>query len=116
LRDYRRAAEWAASGDFEDRDVEESILGAFSDLDRPLPPEGRSNREVLRHLAGISPKMRKDLRAGMLAVTRNALCDLATRYLVKQWEQSAVGVLSSREMLLRANEELEGEILTVNEL
>ena len=52
----------------------------------------------------------------MLAVTRNTLCDLATRYLVKQWEQSAVGVLSSREMLLRANEELEGEILTVNEL
>ena len=116
LRDYRRAAEWAASGDFEERDVEESILGAFSDLDRPLPPEGRSNREVLRHLAGISPKMRKDFRAGMLAVTRNALCDLATRYLVKQWEQSAVGVLSSREMLLHANEELEGEVLTINEL
>jgi Zn-dependent M16 (insulinase) family peptidase len=116
LRVFRQAVDWAVSGSFSDADVKESILSVFSDIDRPLAPGSRGSYETLQFLKGVTPAMRQTLRAGIFEVNRQKLVELAEGNLLNQWAKSAVGVLSGKEKLLRANEELGAEGLTIHEL
>ncbi len=117
LRVYRDAAEWASAGRFEDSDIKEAILAVFSSLDKPLSPGGRGNREFANQLQGLTREMRQDLRERALAADRDLLRSTAEQYLLNQWEQSTVGVISSEELLRRANGELpEGEKLKIEKL
>ncbi|NLC70043.1 MAG: peptidase M16 [Desulfuromonadaceae bacterium] len=116
LQVFRQAVDWAVSGNFSDDDIKESILSVFSDIDRPLSPSSRGSYETLQFLKGVTPAMRQRLRAGIFAVNRQKLIELAEKNLLNQWARSAVGVLSGKEKLMRANEELGDERLTLHEL
>ncbi|MBN2428314.1 MAG: insulinase family protein [Deltaproteobacteria bacterium] len=113
LKVFREAAEWAVAGRFSDQDVKEAILGVFSDLDRPLSPSGKGEHETILALKGITLEMRQNQRKRVLAVTREKLMGLAEKYLLKDWANGAVGVLSSEKILLEANKKLDGEVLTI---
>ncbi len=113
LKVFREAAEWAVVGRFSDQDVKEAILGVFSDLDRPLSPSGKGEHETILALKGITLEMRQNQRKRVLAVTRKKLMGLAEKYLLKDWANGAVGVLSSEKILLEANKKLDGEVLTI---
>ncbi|MBI5140861.1 MAG: insulinase family protein [Nitrospirae bacterium] len=106
---YGDAADWAASGAFTDENIEEAVLGVFSDMDSALAPEGKAMREYRLRLYGITPDMRMNLRRGALAVTKDALADAARRYLVENAE-GASAVVSGREAIeaARAEPGLEG--------
>ena len=108
---FRDAAEWAAAGRFGGQEVKESVLGVFSDMDTPLSPGSRGGREFARIQQGITPQMRQALRDGVLAVAPDQLADLARRYLVESWGQSAVAVVSNETALEQANRELGSESL-----
>ncbi len=110
---FRKAVDWAVSGDFSDQDIKEAILGVFSDLDRPLSPSGKGEHETILHLKGITPEMRRDQRKRILAVNRDKLVELAKNYLLNAWEKSAVGVLSGEKALREANKSLGAEKLKI---
>ena len=108
---YRDAVEWASAGRFEAQEVKEAVLGVFSDMDTPLSPGGRGGREFARIQQGITPQMRQAVRDGALNVDRDQLADLAKRYLVDRWTDSAVAVLSNETALQQANADLGADAL-----
>ncbi|MEZ4483900.1 MAG: hypothetical protein R2864_04670 [Syntrophotaleaceae bacterium] len=55
LQVYRDAAEWAAAGSFSDDDIREAILAVFGNLDRPVSPAGKGQREFGYRLQGSAP-------------------------------------------------------------
>lgn len=101
---YGDAAQWAASGAFTDENIDEAVLGVFSDLDSALAPEGKAMREYRLRLYGITPEMRMNLRRGALALTKDALADAARRYLAENSE-GASAVVSGREAIEAARAE-----------
>ncbi len=117
LRVYREAAEWAAAGRFSAEEIKEAVLAVFSALDRPLSPGGRGYREFANRLQGLKKEMRQELREKVLATDREALVRAAESWLLANWAQSAVAVISSDETLRKANGELpEGERLVVEKI
>jgi Zn-dependent M16 (insulinase) family peptidase len=113
LRVYDDAARWAAQGGFDDQEIKEAILGAFSDLDTPLSPAGKAAREFGYLRQGLDRELRQRFREGMLAASRGHLTNLAEKYLVAGRPQSAVAVVSNEEALQRANGELGEEGLEI---
>lgn len=116
FRVYEDAARWAATGDFGAEEVKEAILGVFGDLDRPLSPAGKGERELGNHLQGLTQEMRQGLRRGALATDRDLLKGLAERYLRDGWSRSAVAAVASEEALKRANRELGEDRLVLEKL
>lgn len=106
LQVYRDAAEWAAAGSFSDDDIREAILAVFGNLDRPVSPAGKGQREFGYRLQGLSAANRQALREGILVVDRSTLQRLADAYLLSGWEGSAVGVVSAEGLLQEANRQL----------
>jgi hypothetical protein len=106
LQVYRDASAWAAAGSFSDEDIREAILAVFGNLDRPVSPAGKGQREFGYRLQGLSADSRQALREGILAVDRSTLMRLTDTYLLAGWPASAVGVVSSEGLLQEANLEL----------
>ncbi len=116
LQVYRQGAEWAAAGSFSDEDIREAILAVFGTLDRPVSPAGKGQREFGYRLQGFSTAQRQALREGILAVDRLTLKRLAETYLLANWEQSAVGVVSAEGLLQEANRTLGENSLTLEKI
>ncbi|OGR31355.1 MAG: peptidase M16 [Desulfuromonadales bacterium GWC2_61_20] len=106
LRVYDEAAAWAAGGNFSDEELTQALLAVFGDLDRPLSPGGRGNREFANRQQGLTPALRQAFREQLLAATRADLLRVAERYLLAGRNKSCVAVIAGEEMLRKANEEL----------
>jgi len=106
LQVYRDAAEWAATGNFDQTDIKEAILSCFADIDRPNSPAGRAYREFNCLEQGLTRELRQRFRAGLLTVDRTKLMELAQRFLINGWDESAVAVLGGEELLERENKQL----------
>lgn len=116
LRVYDEAAAWAAAGKFSDEEIGEATLAVFSDLDRPLSPGARGNREFANGRQGLTRGMRQTLREGVLATGRQTLTQAAERYLVCGRKESVVSVLAGEEALRKANAELGEERLDIERI
>jgi presequence protease len=116
LRVYDEAARWAASGQFGASEVKEAILGVFSDVDRPLSPGSRAERELAYRKQGLTAEMRQELREKTLATTAQELSRMAEQYLVAGRSGSAVAAIAGEEALVAANRELSGEELEIQKL
>jgi hypothetical protein len=110
------AARWAAEGGFSAEEVKEAVLGVFGDLDRPLSPAGKGEREFASQEQGLTREMRQRLRQGVLAVERLGLAALAQRYLIEGRPRSSVAAVASDEALRKANQELGDEPLVMERL
>jgi hypothetical protein len=116
LRVFDQAVDWAAAGGFTDDEIDEAILAVFADLDRPLSPGGRGNREFANTRQGLTLEMRRHLRRGVLATDRSRLMETAKTYLGAGRSESAVSVIAGEEMLTQANGELGREGLTIERI
>jgi len=112
LRVYDDALAWVVSGAFTTNDLDEALLAVFADLDRPLSPGGRGNREFDNLQQGLTQELRQRHRDRLLAVDRDDLLRVARRHLL-EGAVSAVSVLGAEESLLRANQELGAAALLI---
>jgi Zn-dependent M16 (insulinase) family peptidase len=110
------AAEWGASGGFSAADLEEALLAAFADLDRPLSPGGSGAQEFANWQQGLTLKIRQECRDRLLAVTRKDLMAVAGHYLLEGRAQSAISVIAGEETLLRANAEGKAPPFTIERI
>ncbi len=116
LNVYRDAVGWAVSGHFDDEAIKEAILASFATLDRSLSPGGRGEREFANQVQGLTPEMRREFRERVLGTNREVLVSVAEKYLREGWDQSAASVVSSEELLKKANEELQEEKLEIEKI
>ncbi|XP_046847689.1 presequence protease, mitochondrial-like [Xenia sp. Carnegie-2017] len=101
LNVFDQAQDWASSGEFTDRDIVEAKLSVFSQVDAPVPPPYKG-MTLFKH--GITDDMRQVHRDRLFAVNREALVDVARRYLNDSEER-----VSSVAILGPANEKLAGD-------
>jgi len=104
---YRQAIDWIGSSEFTDEMLQEAILAAFGELDRPLSPGGRGHREFLYARQGVTLAMRQDFRDRLLACDRATILRVAATYLTDERADSAIGILAGDELLTDAHPELE---------
>lgn len=79
METFDRSSEWLIQGEeYNERDVEESKLGVFQDVDRPVEP-GRMG--VNYFTIGESDEMREDFRRRLLDVSSDDIKAVAKKYL-----------------------------------
>ncbi|MBE9537312.1 MAG: insulinase family protein [Proteobacteria bacterium] len=116
LQVYEDAIDWVIKGEFSDEDLKEAILSTFSDVDKPLSPAGKGNREFSATLRCLTPLMRQKRRKLLLALDRQALVDVAKLYLKDGLDASSVAVVSAEERLNEANENLGDAALSIQKI
>ncbi|GLE04708.1 hypothetical protein PINS_up013687 [Pythium insidiosum] len=77
LEAYNRALDWAASGGFSERDVQEALLSIFASIDAPKTPAMKGKMAFLR---GITNEMRQQRREQYLSLSRLSLMEVAQHY------------------------------------
>jgi Zn-dependent M16 (insulinase) family peptidase len=88
--------------------VQQSILSAFAELDRPLSPGSRGYREFVHQRQGLTHELLQAFRDGLLAVDREQLGRVARTYLDWGFAGSSVGVLAGDQMFAKAQPTLAG--------
>ncbi len=86
--------------------VEQAIIGTVKTLDRPIRPGQAGSTALSRHMSGSTAEFRKEFRARLLTLTGDDVRNVANNLLRPAFETSPVCVLSSREKLTAANEDL----------
>lgn len=85
---FERSAEWLIdANEYGDGDIEESKLGVFQDVDRPVEP-GR--RGMNYFTVGETDDMREDFRRRLLDVTKEDVAKVAKKYLKQKKSGSYV--------------------------
>jgi Zn-dependent M16 (insulinase) family peptidase len=84
MRIMRQAGQWAVDKKWTERDLEEAKISVFQGVDAPrsVNEEGMG-----RFLYGISEEMRQRRREELLDVDKNAVREVAQRYVVDQLEK-----------------------------
>ncbi|HHB92390.1 MAG TPA: hypothetical protein ENK59_04155 [Thioploca sp.] len=97
MEDFDNSLEWLQKNDHEARTLEEAILGAISQIDRPGSPAGEVITSFFSNLHGRTPKWRRKFRQLITKVTIDDLKQVATTYL--QPKLANIAVLTSPEKL-----------------
>lgn len=79
---FNHAANWVVEAkEYSDKDIEESKLGVFQDIDRPVEP-GRRGLNYFTH--GETDEIRQEFRRRLLDVTKDDVIRVADKYLNNQ--------------------------------
>jgi len=90
LDDFDRSIDWMLNETHEWRQVEESILGVISSIDKPGSPAGEAKDTFYNSLYGRTPEQRMAFRKRVLAVTLEDLQRVTGTYLKDQPHSTAV--------------------------
>lgn len=81
LADFDASVQWLLNEKHEQRQLEETVLGAISDMDKPLSPSGEARQAYHNALYGRTPEQRRRLRERLLSVSLDDLRHVGERYL-----------------------------------
>ncbi|TXR53474.1 insulinase family protein [Reinekea thalattae] len=90
LEDFSKSLNWLEKTSISDDQVEQSILGVVSSLDKPGSPAGEAKAAYQNLLFNRSDDFRKYYREQLLSVTSKQLVDVAGRYLTDDNKTEAV--------------------------
>lgn len=107
LEVYDRAVAYIQSGDYTDEEITESVLQVCSDIDRPDTPAETATRAFYRSFVGLTDAERQRFKNGVLTVTREAVQAAARRHFPFDRAVYGTAVISSEELLKKANTRLE---------
>ncbi|MEA1963322.1 MAG: insulinase family protein [Patescibacteria group bacterium] len=107
LKTFARAKNFILNNKYTEKNIQEAILQACSDLDRPGSPFEEAKMAFTRSVIGLSDRERLAFKKGIFKVKRVDINKVAKKYLRDNWRDYNVGVLSSREKLEEVNGVLE---------
>jgi len=96
LNDFDKSIEWLLNEEHEWRQLEESILGVVSSLDKPGSPAGEAKQAFHNQLNGRTNEQRQRFRKRVLDVTLDDLKRVGKKYL--QPEKASVAVITNAAM------------------
>lgn len=111
---YAGVGDFIASGDYTEKDIQEAILQVCSEIDRPDPPGPAARKAFYRKLVGLEDDQRQQFKERLLALNRTTVRAAATRYLAHLEGQTATAVISSQEILRKANQEMQAQPLELH--
>lgn len=81
LGDFDASVAWLLQEKHEQRQLEETVLGVISDMDKPLSPSGEARQAYHNGLYGRTLAQRRGMRERLLAVTLPDLLRVGEQYL-----------------------------------
>lgn len=90
LKDFDASIDWLLNETHEQRQLEETVLGVISDMDKPLSPAGEARQAYHNALYGRTHEQRKRLRERLLAVSLADLQRVGDTWLAKGTACTAV--------------------------
>ena len=90
LNDFDASIDWLLNETHEQRQLEETVLSAISDMDKPLSPAGEARQAYHNALYGRTHEQRKRLRERLLAVSLVDLQQVGETWLSKGTACTAV--------------------------
>ncbi|RDL42895.1 peptidase M16 [Marinomonas piezotolerans] len=107
LSDFDASIEWLLTNDHSEDALEEAVLGVIGAMDKPGSPAGEAQSDFFLQLHGRTKAYREEFRARVLSVTLDDLKRVATLYLTKENENTAmVTAGSNKELLSQAGFEI----------
>lgn len=103
LKIFARAKNFILNNKYTKENIQEAILQACSDLDRPGSPFEEAKMTFTRNIIGLSDAERLAFKKGIFNVKRNDINRVAKKYLHNNWQDYNIAVLSSREKLGEVN-------------
>ncbi len=103
---YSGVADFLSSGDYTEDDIREATLQVCSEIDKPDPPGPAARKAFYRQLVGLDDDRRQRFKRRLLELDRESVERVSARYLNRIKGASATAVISAREMLENANQEL----------
>ena len=108
---YHRIPDYIANQmDLSQDTMEQSIIGSIKRLDSPIRPSSAVGTAFSRFLTGSTREHRKQFRTRLLSVTGDDIRRVASELIEPGFTNAPVCVLSSREKLESANDEMEGAL------
>ena len=96
LNDFDASIEWLLNEEHEWRQLEESILGVVSSLDKPGSPAGEAKQAFHNQLNGRTAEQRQKFRKRILQVTLDDLKRVGKTYLLP--EKASIAVITNAAM------------------
>lgn len=110
LRDHVAKADWTQT------DIDRAIIGTAKDGERPIRPGAATGGALWRHVTGDTNELREARHESILRVTPAELKRAVLELLDGNRPKAAVCVVSSREKLESANQEMPNTPLTVEDI
>ena len=96
LKDFDASIDWLLNEPHEQRQLEETLLGIISDMDKPLSPSGEARQAYHNALYGRTHEQRKRLRERLLGVSLSDLLRVGETWLTKGNACTAVVVPNAK--------------------
>ncbi|MBF0203356.1 MAG: hypothetical protein HQK67_03375, partial [Desulfamplus sp.] len=109
LEVYQNACGFITSGDYTEEDIKESILQVCSDIDKPDTPGPSSIKAFYRQILGLTDEKRRQFKESLLALDKKSIISAAEKYFTISESQKGTAVISGREQLEAANQNLRGD-------
>ncbi len=103
---YEKAVDYLRSGDYTDQQIKESVIQVCSDIDKPDTPAEAATKAFYRGLVGVSDEERVRFKRGVLEVNKDRVLKTANKHFHKKCGQCGTVVISSEDMLKKANTRL----------
>ncbi len=109
LNVYQKACDFIINGEYTDNDIKEAVLQVCSDIDKPETPGPASIKAFYRDIVNLSDEKRKQFKTALLKLSKNDIVKVADKYFNVEESQKGCAVISSREKLEEANQNLKQE-------
>ena len=106
LKAFDGAAEFITAGKFSDEDVKEAILQVCSEIDKPDPPGPAAKKAFYRDIIALSDASRRRFKARLLGLNRREVMETALRYFSSNDRSVGVAIISGKEKLKAAGENM----------
>jgi len=103
---YHNACGFITSGDYTEEDIKEAILQVCADIDKPDTPGPASIKAFYREILGLTDEKRRQFKESLLGLDRKSIISAAEKYFTISQAQKGTAVISSREQLEAANQNL----------
>ncbi|MFP4226963.1 MAG: insulinase family protein [Desulfobacterales bacterium] len=116
LKVYDAAARFITSGDYSDENIQEAILQACADIDRPDAPGGAASKDFYRRLINLSDDTRRAFKKKLVQLDRDTVLQTAQKYFGENKGPIAVAVISNEAALKEANQQLKEKPLALRRI
>ena len=110
VADYIREVAWTQT------DIDHAIIATAKQFERPIRPAAATGQALQRYLIGQTPELREQHYSQLRYVTPKEVKRALLEVLEANFTKGAICVVSSREKLEAANQEMSGRQLTIEDI
>ncbi len=106
LEIFHNACDFIKEGDYTEEDIKEAVLQVCSEIDKSDTPGPSSIKAFYRQLLGLTDDKRRKFKQQLLELNKQSIINAAEKYFTVDESEKGTAVVSSKEALEAANNNL----------